>query len=926
MDTYLNSSAVNRRHYALTHKVENAPSVQEADTAIWLEIERIKKEIQRGLVSDQCTGGVSHPHVLLYCCCCTLRDCRRSGICAISGSESGCDWATGDEPARIVLALDFITSSPSQFLAPAVAPRLEVLLGHKSQNLRHRALLALRALDGLSREPSDSYLAHQSSTIIRRITRAAREDRIRSDEIGAVGALLIATRDLLQSGAIRPKDVITPIIALLEKTLSNLKQRPPRLVTSLLATLQLGISTNQNSEDFSDESFVEIAKLTTRLVIAFADRPGESNPLIIHKPASPNVLQAFRLLGALPVRILHSLFSPNLAETPSPGSVSQSPSKKPKRNRHPVVVLRPLLVSRDPTERWSGLTCLNSLDVRLWAGLPFEDGSDGTTKLIPPVLDEWEVGAIMRGLSDLDGTIRNLTMDLLYKVDPQLVHAFLEQLLTPPPTATAPTPQPKPVEALEVLSFLYPKDGASFARGVSKIVNITARREQGDGKKSAPAVNDKLVEGVILTVHEGDQAFRSAFVDALLESIERDMDTSSLISPLTPAAAGPSTKSVQTLTLGSKPDPTIILLFATTAIALSKPRSGVEILLTLLPGRGAGIQEVLLLAALRLLPRLEKTDTKAAKESVEEFTKIQTMGRHMRRVRLARMVHLPEFLQALLSHKPPSTSTPEVQSSLSSPKASTLRKVASPSPAVGRTISPEFSTVSLSNSPALRYDAYAPPQSIPRRTRPTPQSPFRRESEIRSSSSDSIVSSDLDAGSSTQKGKRSVSHLELDVTGSANPNADLITLHTVDSPFREENDFGNLSIDEAAARRTPDTSSPPFHTAVTASPHMAQDGGDLAPSDADAIWNSFDSAEADSSSSLGKQTLRGWCDRTPETMGNALRAIEVGFVTQKVGPKPGGYCGWTRIRKPTFSVQVMPLKRRRCLRLFPLPQIVPIRT
>ncbi|GAB1524306.1 hypothetical protein RhiTH_007459 [Rhizoctonia solani] len=926
MDTYLNSSAVNRRHYALTHKVENAPSVQEADTAIWLEIERIKKEIQRGLTNVQ--GELV---ILMYCYTAAVARSVTAADLEFALSPAVNLAATGravkdrrigymfcaqfmssdhplqlmlvntvrkeiesDEPARIVLALDFITSSPSQFLAPAVAPRLEVLLGHKSQNLRHRALLALRALDGLSREPSDSYLAHQSSTIIRRITRAAREDRIRSDEIGAVGALLIATRDLLQSGAIRPKDVITPIIALLEKTLSNLKQRPPRLVTSLLATLQLGISTNQNSEDFSDESFVEIAKLTTRLVIAFADRP-----------ASPNVLQAFRLLGALPVRILHSLFSPNLAETPSPGSVSQSPSKKPKRNRHPVVVLRPLLVSRDPTERWSGLTCLNSLDVRLWAGLPFEDGSDGTTKLIPPVLDEWEVGAIMRGLSDLDGTIRNLTMDLLYKVDPQLVHAFLEQLLTPPPTATAPTPQPKPVEALEVLSFLYPKDGASFARGVSKIVNITARREQGDGKKSAPAVNDKLVEGVILTVHEGDQAFRSAFVDALLESIERDMDTSSLISPLTPAAAGPSTKSVQTLTLGSKPDPTIILLFATTAIALSKPRSGVEILLTLLPGRGAGIQEVLLLAALRLLPRLEKTDTKAAKESVEEFTKIQTMGRHMRRrcelftqfaediqdlrklVDETRDKSLPEFLQALLSHKPPSTSTPEVQSSLSSPKASTLRKVASPSPAVGRTISPEFSTVSLSNSPALRYDAYAPPQSIPRRTRPTPQSPFRRESEIRSSSSDSIVSSDLDAGSSTQKGKRSVSHLELDVTGSANPNADLITLHTVDSPFREENDFGNLSIDEAAARRTPDTSSPPFHTAVTASPHMAQDGGDLAPSDADAIWNSFDSAEADSSSSLGKQTLRGWCDRTPETMGNALRAIEVGFVTQKVGPKPG---------------------------------------
>ncbi|KAF8751067.1 ARM repeat-containing protein, partial [Rhizoctonia solani] len=466
--------------------------------------------------------------------------------------------------------------------------------------------------------------------------------------------------------------------------------------------------------------------------------------------------------------------------------------------------------------RWSGLTCLNSLDVRLWAGLPFEDGSDGTTKLIPPVLDEWEVGAIMRGLSDLDGTIRNLTMDLLYKVDPQLVHAFLEQLLTPPPTATAPTPQPKPVEALEVLSFLYPKDGASFARGVSKIVNITARREQGDGKKSAPAVNDKLVEGVILTVHEGDQAFRSAFVDALLESIERDMDTSSLISPLTPAAAGPSTNLCK-LSLSGASGSHDYPALRNNGYRLSKPRRG-------------WYSEVLLLAALRLLPRLERLIPRRQGKCRGIYK--DTMGRHMRRrcelftqfaediqdllklVDETRDKSLPEFLQALLSHKPPSTSTPEVQSSLSSPKASTLRKVASPSPAVGRTISPIYPSAN---------SAYS-------------QSPFRRESEIRSSSSDSIVSSDLDA---------------------------------------------------AAARRTPDTSSPPFHTAVTASPTHGQDGGDLAPSDADAIWNSFDSADADSSSSLGKQTLRGWCDRTPETVGNALRAIEVGFVTQKVGPKPG---------------------------------------
>ncbi|CUA77306.1 AP-4 complex subunit epsilon-1 [Rhizoctonia solani] len=802
-----------------------------------------------------------------------------------------------DELARIVLALDFIASSPSQFLAPAVAPRLEVLLGHKLQNLRHRSLLALRALDTLSNDPSESYLAHHSSTIIRRITRAAREDRIRSDEIGAVGALLIATQHLLKAGVFRPKDVISPILALLEKAILNLKQRSPRLVTPLLSTLQSAIIHKTDSNEISDSSFMEIAKCAVRVIFAFAD-----------KPASPNILQAFRLLGTLPVRIVHSFFSPMSTNAPSPKPATESPARKPKQRRHPVLVLRPLIVSRDPTERWAGLTCLNSLDVRLWAGLPFEDEGD-SAHLIPPVLDEWEVGAIMRGLSDPDQTIRKLTMDVLHKVDPQLVHAFLEQLLTPPPTASSTTPQSKPIEALEVLSFIHPKDGAGFARGVGRIIDVASKREQSDGKSGVPAVNDKLVEGVILIVHDGDQTFRSTFADTLLERLERYLDTSSLISPLAPVA-GPSAEPGRTPTSGNKAlvDPTDILLLATTAIYVSsKPRRAVEMLLSLLSGRGAGIQEVLLLAALRLVPRLEQeTDIRATKEHIEEFSKAQVLSRHMRRrcelciqfiqnidilrrlVDETKTKSLPEFLQALLSHKPPSSPAPAREASLS-PKASTLRKVGSPNTSSGRTITPEFSTISLTNSPGLRYDAYAAPQAAPRRNRPAPQSPFRRESEIMTSSSESpFDSGDPDEDNQTRKGKQRASHLQLDVSEAANPNADLITLHAVESPFREETDFRNLSLDESdPARHASDTSSPPFHTAVMTSPRLVQDGGDLAPGDADAIWGSFDSSEVDSGSSLGRQTLRGWCDRTPESVGNALRGMDVGFVTQKVGLKQG---------------------------------------
>lgn len=50
MDSYLHSGAVNRHHYALAHKVENA-SVQDADMAIWAEVDRIRTLVARGSVS-----------------------------------------------------------------------------------------------------------------------------------------------------------------------------------------------------------------------------------------------------------------------------------------------------------------------------------------------------------------------------------------------------------------------------------------------------------------------------------------------------------------------------------------------------------------------------------------------------------------------------------------------------------------------------------------------------------------------------------------------------------------------------------------------------------------------------------------------------------------------------------------------------------
>ncbi|KAG9079964.1 hypothetical protein FRC06_007244, partial [Ceratobasidium sp. 370] len=62
MDSYLKSPAVSRHHYALTHKVENAKSVQEADKAVWAEVDRIKAKVAGGLVD-----AYEELVVLMYC-------------------------------------------------------------------------------------------------------------------------------------------------------------------------------------------------------------------------------------------------------------------------------------------------------------------------------------------------------------------------------------------------------------------------------------------------------------------------------------------------------------------------------------------------------------------------------------------------------------------------------------------------------------------------------------------------------------------------------------------------------------------------------------------------------------------------------------------------------------------------------------------
>jgi hypothetical protein len=77
MDSYLKAGVVSQHHYAVTHKVENASSVQEADLAVWAEVDRIKNEVACGLVSLLQLNSVHHAcHI-----------CYRHGVRAVSHSQ-----------------------------------------------------------------------------------------------------------------------------------------------------------------------------------------------------------------------------------------------------------------------------------------------------------------------------------------------------------------------------------------------------------------------------------------------------------------------------------------------------------------------------------------------------------------------------------------------------------------------------------------------------------------------------------------------------------------------------------------------------------------------------------------------------------------------------------------------------------------------
>ncbi|QRW07779.1 adaptin amino-terminal region protein [Ceratobasidium sp. AG-Ba] len=808
MDSYLQSPAVSRHHYAVTHKVENSKSPQEADEAVWAEIDRIKAKAARGLtdaydeliilmychtaasvrtvaaydlefalspaVSLAATGhAIKHRRIGLTFCAMFMPTDHPLQLMLVNTLRKEIE---SDETPRIVMAMDFITACPNEFLGPAVSPRLEVLLGSKSQNIRRRAIFALRALDSASiGSPTDSPF---------------------------------------------PAD-------------SHLSHHKPTIASSHLQEIFFNVLN-------------DVAKLALRIIRVFSDKPLHLKSYKHFDLLAPSLFPLSILCCGHKIKFPRRLHPTQLQHLPNPP-------------RHPVLIIRPLIVSRDPTERWASLACLKTLHGSLWAGVPL----DGIEDTIPPVLDEWEVGAIMNGLGDPDKTIRQLTMRILYGVDP-LVHAYLEQLITPPPSASSTKHQPG--EALE--------DGAAFANGLGRLLDKESQKK---------GVDERLVEELYRWCTRRIDKSRSMplYSSSMYDSPFRDTASDTSV----------HVKRVWIRCWGSL-----------TAEELK--------------------QEVLLLAALRLVPRLEKIeDIHEANTKVEVFSQKSDLGRHIRRrcelfvrytkgiEQLRRIVDetrsrsLPEFLQALLSNDPQSNTQPTPQQTVSpsqSPKTTTGRSM----------ISPTFSTISLSNSPALRYNAYAPPQPPPPRTRPTVESPFHRESGDSSTSLDSpfvregedlagemVLQAADERRRAKGKGKATEAggHLRLDMDGTPkkttsldglpNPNADLITLSAVESPFREETEFGTLnmssSIIAGATEPTSDStaiSSPRFHTAVMTSPRIA--GSDLAPLDADAIWSSFDAIEGDMV--LGKQTLRGWCEKAPENVGVALREMRIGFVTQKV--------------------------------------------
>ncbi|EJD55640.1 ARM repeat-containing protein [Auricularia subglabra TFB-10046 SS5] len=817
---YLSSGALNREHFALVNKVEEAASPQQADAYLVEEVDVVRRRLARrtSLSPAKCSDALI---LLLYCVTAstiapTHSDVQFALTHAVNLAEAGAtlrqrrtgylfcesvmpkghelllmlvntirkDLESNDE-RRICIGLEALVSLPrDDDVVPAVQDDLIHLVSHNSPGVRQRALHATRALQ----LPYTTALAHVLTV------------RLNEGNPAVVRAALSLANDLV----LRKE---APAEETARSACDILRMRLPKEVGSVVAIAALQLLRIAIPDTHGEGLVDDILQTVLEALQLSASATKES----VH----PTTLECFRTLGVLPV--------PTLA-------------RGLHASGHPLRRIRHLLMAQDPNTHYQFLACLRELHPDLWAGT-------GETN-IQPILDELDVQAIMRFLDADDPAIRSMTHHVLNAVDSQIMHAYVENIerhLTLRDERTA----LRVLEAARVLDT----DGESYARRVGSILARIEPSSKGKGRASAtasptpsassrggsskrrpPIVMESIVEAILLHLRDAGSTFGATFTTTLLDGA---------------------------LLSGSPCGPTLTLVIAAVACEYGRttaltPREIACAMASRLALNSPAIQEALLLSTLRVVADCDVTPDDVTRE-VRELASVA--GRHIRH-RCGQFLSLAADLPALRSKvdNAKSSSLPDFLMAIES-APSALSPPQSPPPRAVKTFTPPPQpAIELPKATSkLRYAAYDPPP---------PVQPMRRQST--SSSLSSTSSSDAPVP---------VPRLDVDDLLSRTLTAGDLTLVAQDVDLRRSS-VSPPEQDNLASRMNLIALDSPFYTEpvvadkveAPASPRPSQTASQpdtMSEADFEKAWGAIIGA---------KTSARGWCESGPTEVYERIRA------------------------------------------------------
>ncbi|KAF5370844.1 hypothetical protein D9758_002115 [Tetrapyrgos nigripes] len=348
---------------------------------------------------------------------------------------------------RICLALDYLISSASEDVIPAIQSRLEDLLQHNSLHVRRRVLVAFEVLSQYEPELLEKIV----KVVIRRMS---------DHELAVSSASMAVVCSLYKTSDTTRTLIRRSLDEQLRSAWASYQhgRRQGSLVNILTVLQKIGVP--------EDEATI---LLTTEIITAAAERKdhGTSTPVLVR--AAFLALPPFDVQGTL-------LSSQNVS---------------------PLRHVTYLLASHDLNDQYLFLTCLDSVSPALWA-MSLDSN--------PPVLSEREVGQVMHFLDSSDSLVRKMTLKILNRVDESIIDSYYAQSLqTFPSDLTISAKTEYACRLSEVLQIRAAEDGEWYSKSVHGLLEHI---ESATSVQGQAEVLEVLVEMVLNHIRRASPNFR----------------------------------------------------------------------------------------------------------------------------------------------------------------------------------------------------------------------------------------------------------------------------------------------------------------------------------------------------------------------------------------------------------------------------------